>query len=292
MSTYVEVPSGAANISVIGGAIPTVTALVGAKDPSGNMQPLLVDVSGNLLTSGGAAGSNASVGLTGAAVPASATNLGAKNGANLVQLSANGSNALLVDGSAVTQPVSAASLPLPTGAATEAKQDTGNTSLASIDAAVNGTLVVDGSGVTQPVSAVSLPLPTGAATSAAQTTGNNSLASILSALSGLLFASQPGRDYVGSVNYDYTGTPVTTSGWVELIAATSDDINAITLFDSSGQILELGFGAAASETRALLIPPGGLDGVIPLFIPSGTRVSVQAISATANAGNLVITGLS
>lgn len=32
-----------------------------------------------------------------------------------------------------TQPVSAASLPLPTGAATEAKQDTGNTSLSSID---------------------------------------------------------------------------------------------------------------------------------------------------------------
>lgn len=47
-----------------------------------------------------------------------------------------------VDGSAVTQPVSAASLPLPTGASTSANQSTTNTSLSSIDsktpALVNG----------------------------------------------------------------------------------------------------------------------------------------------------------
>ena len=101
---------------------------------------------------------------------------------------------------------------LPSGAATAAKQDTGNTSLSSIDGkitacntgavvvssgtitadlgatdnavldsidtAVNGTLTVDGSGVTQPVSAVSLPLPAGAATDAKQDTGNTSLSSI------------------------------------------------------------------------------------------------------------------
>jgi hypothetical protein len=44
-----------------------------------------------------------------------------------------GSDTVKTDGSAVTQPVSAASLPLPTGAATSAKQDTGNTSVASVD---------------------------------------------------------------------------------------------------------------------------------------------------------------
>lgn len=41
--------------------------------------------------------------------------------------------ALKVDNSAVTQPVSAASLPLPTGAATSANQSTANTSLSNID---------------------------------------------------------------------------------------------------------------------------------------------------------------
>jgi hypothetical protein len=76
-----------------------------------------------------------------------------------------------VDGSGVTQPISAASLPLPSGAATAAKQDTGNASLASIDGkitAVNtGAVVVSSSA-----------LPTGAATAAKQDTGNTSLASI------------------------------------------------------------------------------------------------------------------
>lgn len=45
----------------------------------------------------------------------------------------NQTNALKVDGSAVTQPVSAVSLPLPTGAATSANQTTANSSLSSID---------------------------------------------------------------------------------------------------------------------------------------------------------------
>lgn len=43
---------------------------------------------------------------------------------------------VLVDNSGVTQPISAASLPLPTGAATAARQDTGNTSLSSLDGKV------------------------------------------------------------------------------------------------------------------------------------------------------------
>lgn len=47
-----------------------------------------------------------------------------------------GMTAVAVDGSAVTQPVSAASLPLPTGAATAANQSTANTALAAIQTAV------------------------------------------------------------------------------------------------------------------------------------------------------------
>jgi hypothetical protein len=43
------------------------------------------------------------------------------------------STRLLVDGSGVTQPVSATSLPLPTGASTSALQTTGNTSLGNLD---------------------------------------------------------------------------------------------------------------------------------------------------------------
>lgn len=112
--------------------------------------------------------------------------------------------------------VSAASLPLPTGAATSALQTTGNTSLSTIITNTTGvstaanqttgnaslstiatnttglnsltknTGIVDANtirvspatDVTQAISAVSLPLPSGASTSALQTTGNSSLSSI------------------------------------------------------------------------------------------------------------------
>jgi hypothetical protein len=96
-----------------------------------------------------------------------------------------------------TQPVSAASLPLPTGASTEATLSALNTKIPASPATENGNLatilgrlpanltvtatrlLVDGSGVTQPVSgtfwqatqpvsAASLPLPSGAATAAKQ----------------------------------------------------------------------------------------------------------------------------
>ena len=69
-----------------------------------------------------------------------------------------------------TQPVSLASVPLPSGAATAANQTTlGNqttkindgSNTAAVSAA--NALKVDGSAVTQPISAASLPLPTGAA---------------------------------------------------------------------------------------------------------------------------------
>ena len=144
---------------------------------------------------------------------------------NLANVTASG--AIQVDGSAVTQPVSisgpitvtgmfwqatqpisAASLPLPSGASTSALQTTGNTSLSSIDtktpALSSGRVPVDGSGVTQPVSgtvsvnnfpasqavtgtffqatqpisATSLPLPSGASTSANQATEIASLSTI------------------------------------------------------------------------------------------------------------------
>lgn len=83
-----------------------------------------------------------------------------------------------VDGSGLTQPVSAVALPLPPGAATSTIQTVGNASLASIDgktpalgqAAMAGSVPVaiasNQSGI--PITAVSLPLPTGAATTAKQ----------------------------------------------------------------------------------------------------------------------------
>lgn len=96
--------------------------------------------------------------------------------------------------------------------------------------------------------------------------------------------------YVDSARNVYSVTNVTSGAWVELIASTPAEIQAITLFDSSGRTLELGLGAAASETRLMIVPPGGIDGIIPILIPVGSRLSIRAISATASAGEIDITG--
>ena len=80
-----------------------------------------------------------------------------------------------------TQAVSAASLPLPTGAATEAKQtqpgvDIGDVTVNNAAGAAAVNIQDGGNSIT--VDAASLPLPTGAATEAKQDTGNTSLSSI------------------------------------------------------------------------------------------------------------------
>lgn len=96
-----------------------------------------------------------------------------------------------------TQPISAANLPLPSGAATSALQGTANTSLATLaakDFATQATLAAllvelqlkADLAETQPISAANLPLPSGAATSALQGTTNTSLATI----AGKDFATQ------------------------------------------------------------------------------------------------------
>lgn len=109
----------------------------------------IVDLAGNTATvSGGKLNTNTTVtaNISGAQeVIISATDDSIKIGdgaGNYASVSAGG--AIKVDASATTQPVSAASLPLPSGAATGAKQDTGNTSLASIDAKLTNPLPVNG----------------------------------------------------------------------------------------------------------------------------------------------------
>lgn len=75
---------------------------------------------------------------------------------------------------------------------------------------------------------------------------------------------------------------VTSAAWTQLIASTAAECQGITVFDSSGVSVEIGVGAAASEARVLVVPPGGLNGFIPLRIPAGSRVSIKAISTTAD----------
>lgn len=85
---------------------------------------------------------------------------------------------------------------------------------------------------------------------------------------------------------NYTVSPVDSSTWVELTSS-SPSVKRLQIFDSSGQIMQLGFGGVGSEAPYLLITPGG-NGVLDMYIPAGTRISVKANGDTADAGTLII----
>ncbi|WP_448510960.1 beta strand repeat-containing protein [Immundisolibacter sp.] len=139
-----------------------------------------------------------------------------------------------------TQPISAASLPLPTGASTSALQTTGNTSLGNIDTKlIDGTqksiarggakgtttaadvtstnvdantqaLDVSVKG-TAAISAASLPLPSGASTSALQTTGNTSLSNIDGKLPTTLGQKTMANSFAMTIASDQSAIPITGS---------------------------------------------------------------------------------
>lgn len=179
--------AGTGTFAVSAASLPLpALASTSTKQSDGSQKTQLVDGTGNVIAStsnalnvaiisGGGSGGTAS--SFGATFPATGTAAGFLNsaGTNMAAGNLNASGALKVDGSAVTQPVSAASLPLPTGASTSANQTTGNNSLSSIDGkivAVNTGAVVlaagsalVGSFITQP-STSSTYAPSNATTSA------------------------------------------------------------------------------------------------------------------------------
>jgi len=91
------------------------------------------------------------------------------------------------------------------------------------------------------------------------------------------------NDVSETIINDYGTTPVTTGAWVQVLAATANKTVKANIFDSSGCLIELGTGAAASEVRKLLITPGG-PGMIEVQIPAATRLSVRAVN-TSVSGN-------
>ncbi len=246
---------------------------------------------------------------TGAATEATLSAASAKLPATLGQAAMAASLAVAIASDQSTLPVSAASLPLPSGAATEATLSAASAKLpatlgahavaASLSVTVapdqgaipvsdnGGSLTVDGS-----VSASNFPatVNTDYGTPGASTVR---VAAMLGVGSAAVSASNPlpsyakGRSVVTFIRNDYSSVNVTTAAYVELIASTGSEINQLEIFDSSGETLKLALGAAASEVDLLLVTPGG-NGIIPVNIPAGTRVSIRAVSATASVGEIDI----
>jgi hypothetical protein len=192
--------------------VPNQATLIGGEDGTGDLIPVAVDSDGHVqvdiqsMPAGSATAANQLTQIAHeAAIEAAVESIDAKL-TNPLPVSGPLTDAQL---RAVAVPVSATSLPLPTGAATSANQATQITHEAAIETAVesidtktpalvSGRVPVDGSGVTQPISAASLPLPTGAAT---QTT----LAALSAKSAGSLVPEA--YDYIGNT---YTGDNLTT----------------------------------------------------------------------------------
>lgn len=143
---------------------------------------------------------------------------------------------------------------------------------------VSGSVSVTNFPATQAVSGtVSV---TGVATSANQT-------SQITELQGIK-ANTARLDYVGRVRLVYSSTNVTTGAWVQLLSSVGAiAVKEIEIFDSSGETLELGVGAAASEVSKSYVFPGG-NGKIPMQIAANDRLAIKAVSATANSGEILI----
>lgn len=214
---------------------------------------------------------------------------GTLDGTNKAAVGANG---LKVDGSGVTQPVSAASLPLPTGAATSAKQPalgtagTPSTDVISVQGVTSMTaLKVDGSGVTQPVSGTVtanagtnlntslLALETGGnlATAATNTTGlNNTVGTAASAIPSKLV--QIG----GSDGTNARAVSTTNAGVVKVdISATAANSTAVKV-DGSGVTQPVSF-ASNSATGSAVPANAVYDGLI----------AKTALPSAGSDGNLI-----
>ena len=154
-------------------------------------------------------------------------------------------------------PVSASTLPLPSGAATSANQTTSNTSLATIatntgniPALVSGRVPVDGSAVTQPVSLASVPSHpvTNAGTfavqpSAGDLTSGNAKAQIVNGSNTLAIDSLGAAtvNNADSVTYTYSGSGVIAANTVLIgpvnCAKLREFVVAISALGTSGTII-------------------------------------------------------
>lgn len=174
------------------------------------------------------------------------------------------STRLLVDGSGVTQPVSgtvtanagtgtfavsAASLPLPTGAATSANQTTANTSLSNIDTKIpslsSGRIPVDGSGVTQPVSAGALGTTSDA--NAGTFNGNFSIISLAKYIANLLVVLLDSRNPANGT-LTFSSYSIVASNTNEAAYTVTGRKYYLELKNASSNVMYINFGAAASAS--------------------------------------------
>lgn len=203
-----------------------------------------------------------SVGPTGSAVPSEADYQGLNNGGTLIGAIGDSAGRTIVAG-AGTAGTAAGGVVTVQGVASMTP------------------LLVDGSGSTQPVSG------TVTASNFPATVDTNSGAVGASTIR----MTEGGRPLSGAIvaSNDDSSNNITTSAYLQLIASTANAINSMCISDSSGHIIIVATGAAASEIDRIYLPAGG-SGCFNFNVPSATRITLKAIDADATSGYFVLTG--
>ena len=100
-----------------------------------------------------------------------------------------------------------------------------------------------------------------------------------------------GRTSVLPTRVDFSSTNIDNATYTEIVASTSADINKLHIADTTGEVIILAVGAAASEVDTLYVSRGG--DTFEIFIPSGSRLSLKAVTlASITTDDWVINGLS
>lgn len=243
--------------------------------------------------SGTITATNSANGNTGSAVPVQATQIGGSDGTNLRAVKVSSTGVVSVDGSASTQPVSAASLPLPAGASTSALQSSTITALGSPFQA-GGSIGNSSFGIsgTLPAYAATptfnLGTLNGAATAALQTTGNSTLSTINTTL-GTPFQS---GGSIGNTSFAATqatasslnATVVTTGGVAVAKDSSLSTINTTlgSPFQAGGSIGNTSFASTQSGTWTVNSKPA---------TPTAVTVKQAAVTIGTSAVRLTNDGL-
>lgn len=115
---------------------------------------------------------------------------------------------------------------------------------------------------------------------------------ILELLLALLFISN--QSFAAASNANIVSivastTNITTSAYVTLSASTPVGTQRLVVGNTTAQAIIIAVGASGSEQGVFAIG-AGLSAVIPLsyYIATGSRLSLEAVGATANTGTVAV----
>lgn len=87
------------------------------------------------------------------------------------------------------------------------------------------------------------------------------------------------------------GTASITSAWKSLVSSASAASYASEIFNSTGELMELGYGASSTSVTPLnyFIIPGGPDGRVGIRVDEGQNLFVRMVGdVTASTGILAV----